>query len=243
MIFLSQPRFQCGFKIRLFFWWILVGCFPDIVTYTQWNSYFEAFGPGWIVIIQFADRIAKRQFFVEKLLTIIFQSASLQGQGVNTPNSSTVRPWKSDNWKTICTFLLRDSVFFQPRQTHLTLGFFVQGILPGEAMASYIPHGQMVGWRYPTWRGRRGQQGGVEEGCSLLVLMRQKIEHFFRLQNSTLKFDGGFPVDQVVLFQKRDVYIFRMFASSMYLYRSISNWKVLLMHDTSWTKRPGYLLG
>lgn len=131
MIFLSQPRFQCGFKIRLFFWWILVGCFPDIVTYTQWNSYFEAFGPGWIVIIQFADRIAKRQFFVEKLLTIIFQSASLQGQGVNTPNSSTVRPWKSDNWKTICTFLLRDSVFFSTAANSPYLGFFCS--------------------RYPTW--------------------------------------------------------------------------------------------
>ena len=75
--FLSQPKFQCAFKIRLFFWWFLVRCFPYIVTYTQSNSYFEALSPRW--------KDCKKTVFCRETLTIIFQGQCVSFQGVNTP--------------------------------------------------------------------------------------------------------------------------------------------------------------
>ena len=211
-----------GLRYDYFCWWILVGCFPDIVTYTQWNSYFEALGPGWIVIIQFAGRIAKRQFFVEKLLTIIFQGQSvcLQGQGVNTPKSLTTRPWKSGGWNTIPYIFNGAKLLNFPGSNAPKLA------LPWVFLfkVSHLGKRWQVIFPMDRWQGegtgpegKKGQQGGVEEGCSLLVLMWHKIQHFIRLSfyAVNLNFDGGFSCWSSVYFEK-ETFISHMFASSMY---------------------------
>ena len=174
LIFFSPPRFQCGFKIRCF---CLNGLFSRhyIVTYTQWNSYFEVLSPGWIVLIQFVDRIAQRQFLVEKLLTSIFQRQRVSFQGVNTPKSLTTRPWKTDNWNTIHNFLLRDSVYIQRRQTVKFPGSNAPKLTLPWVFCSRYPTWGSDGKLYSPWtdgrvkvrcpEGEKGQQGGVEEGC------------------------------------------------------------------------------
>jgi len=148
------------------------------------------------VIIQFADRIAKRQFFVEKLLTIIFQgqSASLQGQGVNTPKVQQLAPEQSAGWNTIYTFLFKVPYIFNGRK----LLDFPGGNAPKLALplvfcSRYHTWGS-DGKLYSPWtdgrvkvrrlKGQKGAAGGSGGSLFSFSIDVTKIQHFIRLQSS-----------------------------------------------------------